>query len=129
MWSEVRYSPASFSRTPSSSGSTRERKSCGGSPPQRGFHIHLCPMAQTLRRAFDGSAMPARVAATMSQCSNALAKRARLSGLWRRKCSSLANPHSWEYTPPHHSMASSLSAWACAVISCASLVARWSHHR
>jgi hypothetical protein len=53
-------------------------------------------MAQALRFACLGSAMPQSVAATMSQCSKALAKAARFSGLCRRKCSSLAKPHSWE---------------------------------
>ena len=73
MWSEVRYSPSSLSRMPSKSGSTLERNSCGGRPPHFGFQIHLWPMAQTLRLACRGSVMPASVAATMSQCSKAVA--------------------------------------------------------
>ena len=31
------------------SGSTATRNSSGGRPPHLGFHIHLWPMAQTLR--------------------------------------------------------------------------------
>ncbi len=54
-----------------------------------------------------GRGSPHSVAATMSQCSSAVANRPRLSGLCRSQCSSFANPHSEEYTPPHHSMASS----------------------
>ena len=45
----VRYSPPIFARTPASSGSTATRNSSGGSPPHFGFHIHLWPIAQTLR--------------------------------------------------------------------------------
>ena len=41
----------SFSRMPSSSGSTATRNSSGGSPPSDSFHSHLWPMAQTLRGA------------------------------------------------------------------------------
>ena len=73
-WSEVRYSPPSFSRMPSKSGSSLERKDCGGRPPHLGFHIHLWPMAQTLRLTLAGSVTPHSVAATMSQCSKAEAK-------------------------------------------------------
>src|SRR5712671_2060590 len=40
--SEGRYSPPIFSRMPSNSGSTFDRKDCGGRPPHLGFHIHLC---------------------------------------------------------------------------------------
>ena len=92
MLSEVRYSPASFARMPSKSGSTELRNSCDGSPPHFGFHIHLCPMAQALRGASAGDVMPQRVAATISQCSNAEARRSRLSGLWRSQCRSFAKP-------------------------------------
>ncbi len=73
--------------------------------------------------------MPASVAATMSQFSKALAKADRLSGLWRNQCSSLANPHSAEYTPPHQSIAANPWLRAAAVISSASCLARWSHQR
>ncbi len=52
----------------------QERKACGGRPPHLGFHIHLWPMAQALRLTSAGVVMPARVAATMSQCSKAEAK-------------------------------------------------------
>ena len=75
---------------------TRSRNSSGGSPPRARFHIHLWPMAQTLRETCAGSVMPQRTAATISQCSSAVAKRARLSGLWRSQWSSLAKPHSLE---------------------------------
>ena len=72
------------------------RNSSGGRPPRARFHIHLWPMAQTLRFTFFGSVMPQSVAATMSQCSKAEANCPRLSGLWRSQCSSLENPHSEE---------------------------------
>ena len=45
------------------------------------FHIHLWPMAQTLRFAFRGSVMPQSVAATMSQCSKAETNFARCVGV------------------------------------------------
>src|ERR1700733_11178802 len=114
---EVRYSPPIFSRIPSNNGSTLDKNDCGGRPPHLGFHIHLCPMAQMLRFTFAGSVTPVSVAATMSQCSSAVAKLSRLSGLCRSQCNSLANPHSWEYTPPHHSIPSNPSACAQEVIS------------
>ena len=41
--------PPAFRAPHRSSGSTFERNSCGGSPPHFGFHIHLWPIAQTLR--------------------------------------------------------------------------------
>ena len=123
-WSEVAYSPCSFSRTPVSSGSTVTRKSSGGSPPSEAFHIHLWPMAQTLRFPFFASVMPHSVAATMSQCSKAETNSPRFPGLCRSQCSSFEKPHSEEYTPPHHSMASSFSRRAASVISAASAFAR-----
>ena len=107
--SEVAYSPCNFSRTPLSSGSTFARNSSGGRPPSFAFHSHLCPIAQMLRFTFLGSVMPQRVAATMSQCSKAETNWPRFSGLCRSQCSSFENPHSDEYTPPHHSMTSSFS--------------------
>ena len=128
-WSEVAYSPCSFSRTPANRGSTFTRKSSGGNPPSLAFHSHLWPMAQMLRFTFAGSLMPHRVAATMSQCSIADANSPRFSGLCRSQCSNFEKPHSEEYTPPHHSIASSFSRCAAAVISSASPLARWSHHR
>ena len=79
--SEVAYSPCNFVRTPLSRGSTFARKLSGGRPPSAGFHIHLCPIAQTLRFACAGFLIPQSVAATMSQCSNALANFSRFSGL------------------------------------------------
>ena len=94
--SEARYSPPIFSRIPSSSGSTLDRNACGGSPPHFGFHIHLSFIAQILRFTFAGSVTPVNVAATMSQCSSAVANRSRFSGLCRSQCSSLAKPHSCE---------------------------------
>src|SRR6266496_1063161 len=114
--SDVAYSPSNFSRTPASNGSTLVRNSSGGKPSSFAFHSHLCPMAQMLRFAFLGSVMPLSVAATMSQCSNADAQSSRFSGLWRDQSRSLENPHSEQYTPPHHSMASSFSLCAAAVI-------------
>ena len=96
MWFEVRQSPASFSRTPSSRGSSVERNCCGGRPSHLGLHIHLWPMAQALRLTSAGEVMPQRVAATMSQCSKAEANCSRLSGLWRSQWRSLAKPHSCE---------------------------------
>ncbi len=96
MRSEVWYRPPIFARTPASSGSTAARNSSGGSPPSPAFHIHLWPMAQTLRGTSSGSPIPHSTAATMSQCSSAVAKRARFSGLCRSQCSSLAQPHSEE---------------------------------
>ena len=92
----LRSGPPSLPRTPASSGSTAARNSSGGRPPSAAFHIHLWPMAQTLRGTSAGSVMPHSTAATMSQCSSAVAKRARFSGLWRSQCSSLAKPHSEE---------------------------------
>src|ERR1700739_4914419 len=100
--SEVRYSPPSFSRTPSNNGSTFDKNSCGGRPPQRGFQSHLWPMAHTLRFTVCGSFTPQSVAAAISQFSRAVANLPRCSGLCRSQCSSFANPHSEEYTPPHH---------------------------
>ena len=47
-----------FRERRSSSGSTPSRKSSGGNPPSDSFHIHLWPMAQTLRGACAGSVMP-----------------------------------------------------------------------
>ena len=41
--------------------------------------------------------MPHRTAATMSQCSNAVAIASRFAGLCRSQCSSFAKPHSDEY--------------------------------
>ena len=81
MESEVRYSPPILSRIPSKSGSTLERNDCGGRPFHFGFHIHLCPMAQMLRFTLAGSVTPESVAATMSQCSSAVAKRCALLGI------------------------------------------------
>ena len=66
-------------------------------------------MAQMLRGACAGSVMPHSSTATMSQCSSAVTKRSRLSGFRRSQCSSFENPHSEEYVPPHHSIASSLA--------------------
>ena len=109
IWSEVANSPSSWLRTPRNRGSTLTRKLSGGRPPSCAFHSHLCPMAQTLRFTLPGSMMPHRVAATMSQCSKAETNSDRFSGLWRSQCRSLENPHSDEYTPPHHWMASSPS--------------------
>ena len=53
-------------------------------------------IAQTLRLTALASVTPQSVAATMSQCSSAVLKAARFSGLCRSQCSSLANPHSCE---------------------------------
>ncbi len=92
----VAYCPCNFARTPLSSGSTCTKKSSAGRPPSESFHIHLWPIAQIERGASAGSSIPQRTAAIMSQCSNALAKRGRFSGLWRSQCSSLENPHSEE---------------------------------
>ncbi len=62
----------------------------------------------------------------MSQCSSAVTKLSRLSGLCRSQCSSLAKPHSDEYTPPQHSIAGRFSRCATSVMSAASSFARWS---
>ena len=59
-------------------------------------------MAQTLRLTLAQLLIPHSVAATMSQCSKALANFSRLLGLCRIQWSSFAKPHSEEYTPPHH---------------------------
>src|SRR6266852_2865999 len=99
IWSEVRYSPSNFSRTPASKGSTLVKNSSGGKPPSFAFQSHLCPMAQMLRLTCFTSVTPHSVAATMSQCSNAETNAERLAGLWRSQCSSLENPHSEEYSP------------------------------
>ena len=81
-----------------------------GNPPSAEFHIHLCPIAQIDRGAFAGSVIPHSTAATMSQCSSALANFSRLSGLFRSQCSSFEKPHSDEYVPPHQSITSCLVA-------------------
>src|SRR5580700_10161414 len=94
--SEVAYSPCSFSLTPANNGSTFTRNSSDGRPPSSGFHSHLCPIAQMLRLAFCGSVIPQRVAAAISQCSNAEANSARFAGLWRNQCNSFEKPHSEE---------------------------------
>ena len=52
IWSEVAYSPSSFSRTPASSGSTLTRNSPAAGRPEPRFHSHLWPMAQMLRFTF-----------------------------------------------------------------------------
>src|SRR5205809_1146793 len=119
-WSEVAYSPFSFSRTPANNGSTLVRNESGGKPPNWKFQSHLCPAAQTLRFTFPGSVMPHSVAATMSQCSKAETSSARLEGLCRSQCKSFEKPHSDEYTPPHQFRASSPSRCAVSVISAAS---------
>ena len=72
------------------------RKSSGGNPPFDSLHSHLCPIAHTDRGTFSALVSPESTAATMSQCSSAVANRPRLSGLWRSQWSSLANPHSDE---------------------------------
>jgi hypothetical protein len=72
------------------------RKESGGRPPSDAFHIHLWPIAHTLRGARSGSVMPQSVAATMSQCSSAVTNRDRLSGLCRSQWSSFEKPHSEE---------------------------------
>src|ERR1039458_9504774 len=102
IWSEVAYSPPSFSRTPDNNGSTLTRNSSGGRPPSFGFQSHLWPMAHTLRFTRLGSVMPQSVAAIMSQCSKAETNSERFSGLCRNQCRSFEKPHSDEYTPPHH---------------------------
>jgi len=51
---------------------------------------------QTLRFNSLTVLMPLSVAATMSQCSRAVTKCERFSGLWRSQCRSLAKPHSCE---------------------------------
>ena len=79
--SEVANRPVIFLRTPDSSGSTAVRKLSGGSPPSAALHIHLWPIAQTLRGTFAGSVIPHSTAATMSQCSNAVTNRPRFPGL------------------------------------------------
>ena len=94
--SEVAKCPVILARTPASTGSTPVRKASSGRPPQAGFHIHLWPMAHTLRGTWAGSVMPHSVAATMSQCSSAVTNRLRLSGLCRSQWSSLEKPHSEE---------------------------------
>src|SRR5882672_8533109 len=96
IWSDVAYSPFNFSRTPTSNGSTEIRNLSGGNPPSCRFHNHLCPMAQTLRLTCFGSVIPHKVAATISQCSNAEANAPLFPGLWRSQCSSFENPHSDE---------------------------------
>src|SRR5213075_975683 len=117
------------SRPSASRGSTFVRNFSGGYPPSEAFHIHLWPIAQMLRLTFFASVMPHSVAATISQCSNAETNSARFPELCRNQCSSLEKPHSDEYTPPHHSMASNFSRCAASVISAASAFARWSHQR
>ena len=92
--SEVAYSPSILARTPASSGSMPARNSSGGRPPSAAFQSHLWPMAQTLRLTRSGFWMPQSVAAIMSQCSKALAKSLRFSGLCRSQWRSLAQPHS-----------------------------------
>src|SRR5579872_210027 len=96
IWSDAACSLSNFARMPAKRGSTLARNVSGGSPPRAAFHIHLWPIAQMLRFTFLGSDTPQRVAATISQCSNALAKLSRLSGLYLNQCSSLENPHSDE---------------------------------
>jgi len=113
--SEVAYSPSSFSRTPASRGSTFVQDCSGGNPPSEAFHNHLWPIAQMLRFTFFGSLTPQSVSATMSQCSNADANCGRFSGLCRSQRSSFEKPHSDEYTPPYHWMASSPSRCAASV--------------
>ena len=56
-------------RSHRAAGRRRSRKSSGGKPPSDSFHIHLWPIAQTLRVTLAGSLMPQSVAATMSQFS------------------------------------------------------------
>src|SRR5580704_3427531 len=118
------YRPFNLSRTPPSSGSTLVKNFSDGNPPSAEFHIHLCPIAQIDRGAFAGSVIPQSTAATMSQCSSAVANFSRLSGLLRSQCSSLEKPHSDEYVPPHQSITSCLSRCAVSVISAASLADR-----
>src|SRR6266581_4728034 len=59
----VRYSPPIFARTPASRGSTETRNSSEGKPPHLGFHIHLWPIAHTLRFSWATFFTPLRVAA------------------------------------------------------------------
>ena len=94
--SEVAKRPEIFSRTPASSGSTAVRKPSDGRPPSAALHIHLWPMAHTLRGTCSGSVIPHSTAATMSQCSSAVTNRPRMSGLCLSQCSSFENPHSDE---------------------------------
>src|SRR5205085_3281696 len=124
IWSEVEYSPSSFSRMPESRGSTSARNCSGGKPPHLRLQSHLWPMAQILRFTSLGSVMPQRVAATMSQCSRAETSSERLEGLWRSQWRSFENPHSEEYTPPHQLIASNPCRRAACVISAASPFAR-----
>ena len=118
-----------FPADAASSGSTLARNSSGGSPPSAAFHIHLWPMAQTLRFTSLRIGDPAKrggdhVAVFEARWRNL----SRFSGLCRSQCSNLAKPHSEEYTPPHHSIAASFSARR-SVIWAASCFARWSHQR
>src|ERR1700691_2120829 len=92
----VRYSPPILAGIPANTGSTATKNSSGGKPPHLGFHIHLWPMAQTLRLRSLTAAIPLSVAATMSQCSSAVLNNDRFSGLWRSQWSSLEKPHSEE---------------------------------
>src|SRR5690348_13086904 len=89
---------------PASKGSTSEKNASQGNPPREAFQSHLWPMAQMLRDTREESRCPVRTAATISQCSRAVPRFLRLSGLLRNQCRSLAKPHSEEYTPPHQSI-------------------------
>ena len=96
IWSEVAYSPCSFSRTPASKRIDFDEKFLGRQAAELGvphpFVAHRADAAFTLR----GSVMPQSVAAAMSQCSKAVTNCARFSGLCRSQCSSFEKPHSEE---------------------------------
>ena len=85
----------------------------GGQPAQRGVPHPFVTHGADAARHRSGSLMPHSTAATISQCSNAVAIWSRLPGLLRSQCSSFEKPHSDEYVPPHHRSPRARARRAC----------------
>ena len=80
-----------------------------------------------LRFAFEGVRMPHSVAATMSQCSKALANLSLSRGYGAASAAVLRIPTPRNKHRRHHSIACNFSFRASEVISAALVFARWSH--
>ena len=103
----------------------------GRQAAQRGVpHPLVAHGADAARDAAAGSVMPQRVAATMSQCSRAVAKRGALFGVVAQPVEQLGQaPLGGVDAAAPIDGCELAGARAAAVISAASLQARWSHQR
>jgi len=104
-------------------GSSFEKNACGGKPPSAGSTATYAHRANTALH-FTGCGDATKCCSHHIAVFERGAKPVALVGVMAQPVEQFREPHSLEYTPPHQSIASSLSRCAASVISCASCLAR-----